>query len=251
MKIFLLRITLVATLTATAACAASPSGSAGGATGPTGPTQPAPTSIVVILSPLSSQVAPGGSIAFTASVTGSTDTGVAWSVREGAVGGSVTASGEYNAPSAEGTYHVVAASKAEPTLFQVATVMVNASVLAATVSVAIGPSSSAVDACQSVAFSATVSGTANLGITWSVREGQSGGSITPAGVYTAPSSPGTYHVVATSLADPTRTAEGSVAVAAERVLAVAVTPGTGTVVANGALAFAATVTTSCGAFVAQ
>ena len=249
MKIPLLRITLVACLTATAACAASPSGagSAGEAAGPTGPTQPAPTGIVVSLAPLNVQVAPRGCISLTASVTGSAETGVAWSVQEGAAGGSVTASGVYKAPAAEGTYHVVAASNADATMFKVATVTVSAALGA----VAITPSSSAVDACQTVAFSATVSGSANQGITWSVREGASGGSITPAGVYTAPSSAGTYHVVAASLADPTRTAEGSVAVAAERVLAVAVTPGSGTVVANGALAFAAMVTTSCGTFAAQ
>jgi hypothetical protein len=249
MKNSLLRITLFAWLTATAACAASPA-----STDTAGLNGPAPTGIVVSLAPLTAQVPPGGSTSFTASVTGSTDTGATWSVQEGAAGGSVTASGVYNAPAAEGTYHVVAASKADATILQVATVTVKSSVSAppaGTVAVVLGPSSSAVDACQTVAFSATVSGTANPGITWSVREGPSGGSITPAGVYTAPSSPGTYHVVATSAADPTRTAEGSVAVAAERVLAVAVTPGSGTVAANGALAFAAMVTTSCGTFAAQ
>jgi hypothetical protein len=108
-----------------------------------------------------------------------------------------------------------------------------------------------VDACQPSAFTATVSGTGNQGVTWSVREGPSGGAITALGAYTAPQSAGTYHVVATSLADPTRTAEGSVVVAAERVLGVAVKPGTGNVAANGALDFTATVTTTCGTFAAQ
>jgi Galactose oxidase, central domain len=45
-------------------------------------------------------------------------------------------------------------------------------------------------------------GTTNLDVTWSVQEGAAGGSITAAGVYTAPSLPGTYHVVATSVVDP-------------------------------------------------
>jgi hypothetical protein len=58
-------------------------------------------------------------------------------------------------------------------------------------------------------------------------------------------------VVAISLADPTQASEGTVTVAAERVLAVAVTPGSGTVVANGALAFSAMVTSTCGTFAAQ
>jgi hypothetical protein len=246
-----LGIVLIAGLTLTAACGASSSGSSiAGPTGPTSPTGPAPTGIVVSLTPLSSQVAPGGSITFTASVTGSADTGVTWSVQEGAAGGSVSASGVYRAPAAAGTYHVVAASHADASKFQVATVTVTAPA-AGTVAVVLSPSSSSAEACQTVAFSATVSGTTNQGVTWSVREGPSGGTITPAGVYTAPSADGTYHVVAASLADPTRTAEGTVTVAAERVLSVAVNPGSATVTPNGALAFSAMVTTTCGTFAAQ
>jgi Galactose oxidase, central domain/Kelch motif len=43
-------------------------------------------------------------------------------------------------------------------------------------------------------------GTTSLDVTWSVQEGPAGGSITGAGVYTAPLTPGTYHVIATSVA---------------------------------------------------
>ena len=50
-------------------------------------------------------------------------------------------------------------------------------------------------------FSATVLGTNNTNVTWSVREGASGGTINSTGAYTAPSAPGTYHVIATSQAD--------------------------------------------------
>ena len=45
-------------------------------------------------------------------------------------------------------------------------------------------------------------GTTNFDVTWSVQEGPAGGSITAAGVYTAPASVGTYHVIATSVANP-------------------------------------------------
>jgi len=38
-----------------------------------------------------------------------------WSVQEGAAGGSVTADGVYTAPGANGTYHVIGASKSDPT----------------------------------------------------------------------------------------------------------------------------------------
>ena len=54
----------------------------------------------------------------------------------------------------------------------------------------------------SITFTATVTGTSNTTVTWSVQEGASGGSITSGGVYTAPASSGTYHVVATPAAAP-------------------------------------------------
>jgi 6-phosphogluconolactonase len=53
-------------------------------------------------------------------------------------------------------------------------------------------------------FSATVTGSSNTAVTWVVVEGSSGGSIT-GGVYTAPATPGTYHLTATSVADNTKT----------------------------------------------
>ncbi|MBZ4399855.1 glycosyl hydrolase family 18 protein [Myxococcus sp. MISCRS1] len=63
-------------------------------------------------------------------------------------------------------------------------------------------------------FVATVTGTTNTQVLWSVREGSAGGAVTQAGVYTAPATPGTYHVVAQSLADPSRSAEATVTVSA-------------------------------------
>jgi hypothetical protein len=51
-----------------------------------------------------------------------------------------------------------------------------------------------------VQLSATVTGTKNTAVTWTVTEA-SGGTIGSSGNYTAPAAPGTYHVVATSVAD--------------------------------------------------
>ncbi len=51
-----------------------------------------------------------------------------------------------------------------------------------------------------------------LDATWTVQEGPSGGTISSNGVYTAPSVPGTYHVVATSRADPTKGGSATVRV---------------------------------------
>jgi hypothetical protein len=53
-----------------------------------------------------------------------------------------------------------------------------------------------------IAFTATGPGTIG-GVTWSVVEGAAGGAINAAGLYTAPLTFGTWHVVATSVADPT------------------------------------------------
>ena len=113
------------------------------------------------------------------------------------------------------------------------------------------PPSASVDACQTADFGASVTGTTSQDIVWTVKEGASGGTVTTAGVYTAPSAPGTYHVVAASAADSTKAVEGAVTVGPEKVLSVAIAPGNGTALTNGTLAFSALVTTSCGTFSAQ
>ncbi len=223
--------------------------------------RPPATPVVVSLSPLEAQVEPGGSVPFLASVTGSADAGVVWSVQEGSSGGSVTDSGVYTAPTAAGTYHLIAASRADPTSIQEAKVSVVEPPVEppvdspvdrpAAVAVTLGPSSFFLDACGSVTFHAAVTGSDNLAVLWSVKEGQAGGTVSQAGVYTAPSTAGTFHVVAASAADPSRSAEATVVVGPEKVLSVAVTPGSTSVSPTGALAFSAVVTTSCGSFAAR
>ncbi|HEY7726768.1 MAG TPA: hypothetical protein VH880_15645, partial [Anaeromyxobacteraceae bacterium] len=159
-------------------------------------------SVAVTVSPSTVALAPGGGATFTAQVTGAVNTAVIWSVAEGAAGGAVTAGGAYTAPAAAGTFHVVATSEAEPTASATATVTVSAAPLPVTVT--ISPPSASVDACRTVTFTATVTGAADTRVTWSVTEGASGGGVTTAGVYTAPAAAGTFHVVATSRADPTK-----------------------------------------------
>lgn len=207
---------------------------------------PAATGIVVTLEPKAAQAQPGGSVSFAATVTGTADDGVVWSVQEGPAGGSVTSTGVYTAPAIAGTFHVVAASHADATWQQVAAVTVTGPS-----AFTISPASATVDACRSVAFTATGSVTGNQNFVWSVLEGSAGGTITTAGVYTAPTTAGAFHVVATGVAEPNKTDQATVTVGPEKVVSVAVTPGSGTVAPNGALAFAATVTTSCGIFAAQ
>jgi hypothetical protein len=155
--------------------------------------------IAVSVSPSSTSLAPGDTELFVASVTATADTSVTWSIQEGAAGGTVTGGGLYTAPSTGGTYHVVVASVANPARTAVATVAVSAP---ATVSVAVSPTTASLVAGGTRQFSATVTGTSDSRVTWSVREGAAGGTVTAGGLYTAPSIAGTYHVTATSVAAP-------------------------------------------------
>lgn len=90
-----------------------------------GTTSP-PTQSMVSVSPLSPTVAPGGNQPFSAAVSGSSDQRITWSVVE-AGGGSITAGGLYTAPAATGTYHIKAASIADPAQFTIITIVVSAS----------------------------------------------------------------------------------------------------------------------------
>ncbi len=66
---------------------------------------------------------------------------------------------------------------------------------------------------QTESFKATVTGaSANAGAVWSVQEGAAGGTIDPNGTYHAPSTGGTYHLVATALLDSSKTDVATVTV---------------------------------------
>ncbi len=199
--------------------------------------------VTVAISPRTPSVVAGGTIAFTAVVGNASNTAVTWSVPTPACG-TITQAGVYTAPAAAATCAVVATSQQDPSRSDTATVTVTAP--PPPIVVTIAPSPAAVDSCRSITFSATVTGTSNTAVTWSVQEGVAGGSITSTGVYTAPENAGTYHVVATSAADAARTAAAAVAVT-DRILSVAVAPQTVQVAPGGTAQFTATVTTTCGA----
>jgi hypothetical protein len=205
------------------------------------PLPPAGQGIAIEVSPADAQVEAAGTVKFAAVVTGTIDTTVSWNVVETA-GGSVDTTGLYFAPRSGGTFHVRASSNADPSRIATAAVTVTPP---AAVGIAVAPTTSAVDACRTLTFTATVTNATDTSVTWSVQEGAEGGSITAGGVYTAPSTAGTYHVVAQSGADPTRTAVAEVVVA-DHVLSVTVTPQQITVAAGGTAQFTASVTTTCG-----
>lgn len=199
--------------------------------------------VAVAISPKTVTVAAGGTQAFTAAVTGTSNTAVTWSVQEASGCGSVTSAGVYTAPAAAATCHVVARSVADATRTDTATVTVTAP--PPPVTVAVNPATAATNSCQSLTFSATVTGSSNTAVTWTVQEGAAGGAVTAAGVYTAPANAGVYHVVGTSQADPTKSAVATVTVT-DRIVSVAVAPTATTVPTGGSVQFTATVTTTCG-----
>jgi chitinase len=81
------------------------------------------------------------------------------------------------------------------------------------VEVQVAPHSVALTAGGSQVFSAAVTGTANAAVTWKVLPAN-GGSVSAAGLYTAPAGNGTFQVVATSAADPLVSGAATVTVGA-------------------------------------
>ncbi len=230
------------TYTVTATSVATPSGTSTATV-----TVTAAPVIAVSVAPGTASILTGGTVTFTATVSGTSagqSTAATWSVPAGS--GSIGATtGVYVAPATPGTYTVTATSIADTSKKSTATVTVTAP----PVTIAISPTTATLDACMGQVFTATITNSSNSAVTWSVVEA-GGGTITN-GAYFAPTTAGTYHVMAVSQADPTKTIQATITVGAEKVLSVAVTPGSGTVNATGQLAFAATVTTTCGTFAAQ
>ena len=201
------------------------------------------TSIAVAISPKTAATTTGGALTFTATVTGTLSgqsTGVTWSVQESG-GGTVDASGHYTAPSSAGTFHVVATSIADVSKKDTATVTVTS------VAVAISPKITATTTGGALTFTATVTGTVtgqSTGVTWSVQE-TGGGTVDTSGHYTAPASVGTFHVVATSIADASKNDTATVTVTVPTI-AVSVSPQITQTSPGGVVAFAATVTGATG-----
>ena len=96
---------------------------------------------------------------------------------------------------------------------------------------------------QQQRFAATVEGLDDTSVRWSVHEGASGGTIDAEGLYTAPNTAGTYHVVAVSVADSSRSSSATVTVyAVETPIAVTLTPSAPRLTAGTTQQFTATVT---------
>jgi hypothetical protein len=197
----------------------------------------APTVTAVVVAPATLTLNTNGQNQFVATVTGtgSFSTAVTWSAKQG----TITSTGLYTAPTTGGSDVVTATSTQDPSKTASAAIIVNVSISISSVSVS--PVTLALNAGAQNQFSATVTGTGafNAAVTWSAKRG----SITSAGLYTAPAAGGTDTVTATSVQDTSKSGSVAVTVASSiTVTAVAVTPTTLTLNANAQYQFITTVT---------
>jgi hypothetical protein len=205
--------------------------------------------ITVGLSPTAATVTVGGEQQFTATVSGTTNTGIAWTVSgsgcSGASCGVVSSTGLYTAPATvpvPAQVTVKAASVADSISYRTATVTIIPPVV-----VKISPTSANLVAGHDQQFSATVTGTTNVNVTWSVAgagcSGLACGSITSTGFYSAPGrvpSPPEVTVTATSVEDTSKSSSAIVTILPP--VSVTVSPASVQVVVSGHQQFTAAVT---------
>jgi hypothetical protein len=172
-----------------------------------GGSQPQATVVPISLAiaPSTATLDQGATQQFTVTTTGGSQSGVVLAIQEGASGGTLSAQGLYTAPAAAGTYHVIATSTADSSKTTSAAITVRS------VGLSLNPTSIDVDQGGTIQFTATVTGTTNTSVSWSVQEGAARGTI-DAGKFTAPNSQGVAHIVATSSADSSKTATATVTV---------------------------------------
>jgi hypothetical protein len=186
--------------------------------------------VTVSVSPVDQHVLVGASLPFSATITGTSNAAVAWSVVE-PEGGSIASSGLYTAPATAGIYHIQATSMADASVSATVPVQVES------VGVSLSPALVTLAPGQTQQFAAQVTGTEDTRITWQIQE-TGGGQIDASGAYTAPAMTGTYHVVAYSVEDPSQSATATVSVPS-RTLTVGLgsnasgTPSTGVAAVQG------------------
>ena len=179
--------------------------------------------ISVAISPTAANVQAGQSQQFAATVSGTSNTGINWLVN-GSIGGNsavgtISSSGIYTAPATvpSSPVTVTALSAFQSTASASAPVTI---MPPATVSVSISPATATLQVDGSQQFAAAVSGTTYTSVSWLVAGilggNSSVGTISPAGLYTAPAaSPnGPVAVTAQSTYDSNSSATASVTITA-------------------------------------
>jgi hypothetical protein len=192
--------------------------------------------ILVAVNPSTVSLLPSGTVGITATVTGTTQTAVVWTVDAVANGnatvGTLSGTGNtvtYTAPATTGSHTVTATSAANTASTAATAVTVQTSL--PSVTLAMTPSgSTTINGSGSGLFSVAVSGSSNTAVTWSV-DGVAGGNATVGTIntgvamggvnnhgnqvlYSAPAAAGTHTLTATSAANSAVAASVPVTVAA-------------------------------------
>jgi RHS repeat-associated protein len=160
--------------------------------------------VSLTVAPASATLGPSERQQFTANISGAWNSSVAWSISP-ANAGSITAAGVYIAPSSisgTSTVTITATSTVDPTKTGTATVTLSPAQTG--VSITVTPATASLGFRQTQQFSATVSGTGNTAVNWTVTPNL--GSISSTGLYTAPANlttPQNVTIQAASAAYPT------------------------------------------------
>jgi hypothetical protein len=167
--------------------------------------------VAVSVAPNRVTLAPAQNQQFTATVTGTSQQSVVWTLNKAV--GTISSTGLYTAPASPTSQEMVtvsATSKADPTKTASATVTLP---LLPVVAVSVAPGSVTLAPAQSQQFAATVTGTSQQGVVWTLNKAV--GTISSTGLYTAPPSIiGLQNVVvtATSTADQTKAASANLSI---------------------------------------
>ena len=180
--------------------------------------------VLVSITPTSASVPTAGRQLFTASVTGTSNTAVTWGLSGADCSGSScgtlstrSLSAVYLAPSVAPvptTVNVIATSVADPTKSASANLIIVPAVV-----VGVTPANVSTTAGTTQQFAASVTGTSNTAVDWTVSgagcSGTACGTINSSGLYTAPfavPSHGTVTATATSVADSTKSASADITI---------------------------------------
>src|SRR5437764_1464730 len=205
-----------------------------GGGGAVAPPPPPPPSITVSVAPLSGSVVLGNQVAFTATVTNTTDTTMSWSVNGIAGGnsavGTISSTGVYTAPAdlpSPATMQITVTSHADPAKSATASLMVASDI---TLSLTPNPASVELGARQSFQATVTSSGHPDTAVRWSLSGAAcptACGMLDSSGAFTAPGtlpSPASVTITAQSVADPSKQISATVAISSNFALQLSVPP---------------------------
>ncbi len=188
---FALLLSIVSVLTFSAC-----GGGGGGSTSAPGPGPSA--TITVTITPPAASLLVGETRQFSASITGSSNQGVTWTV-DPATAGLIDGTGRFVAGSQEAACRVVATSQADTSKSAFAPVVITKP---EEVTVTVAPASVALEVGKTAQFTSTVTGAGSSTVTWTV-EPSTAGAVDAAGRFTAGDRVANCFVRATSQAKPT------------------------------------------------